>query len=595
MFLSIILAVIVALVTVTAYDVLRGESREPFVREETIIDGEVVEIQSRRRKLTADPANWGKAILLGMIVGAINYFAPRLGHGTLWLAPICLVAMLGVYVYLMHWWHREGSEWTEMIPFAILAILVFFPAKAAAAATTVLWNSVFWTSIVNLLPALVLVATLGYFVINFFYFRYNEVDEGDEEQQRHHRWGIVAIAVTTIILLIILFTGAKWSHHDGTAASRVAGPVAQAVEPVDTVPSSPATSWHFYNQDLAEDGDDSNDFNFGPSPLAEDKTAEDYDRELRERLRNDPVLGSGVIAWLDANLGTRYLGEFYESCKGDWAKIINQAKEAWLNDPEAYNETLDAVFKFMDTAKVSVGERSDLDDQLYMNPYTVDGVPDIIVMKTLNHEGTFLVYSFEIKGVTTTEGADGSPKEIAVTYRIDCGFQPTNVEKVMGITPQSTPKPASTPKPTPAPSPSPSPAPTPTPSTPVYNKDKTKGTHEYTESNDDPGLGPDTNNGVGAQESTEDQPTNSTKYSEDEYKEWAEDMAETNQDQKTGGDPNTPSTTPAPGTNVDNNADNGTGHGGIDTPTPVTPPAVEAVTGQEITDSPGGIWGGPQD
>lgn len=586
MLMSIIVATAVAFFAVTAAEMLSGSETET------------------RKGLGIGTDGWARAIILGLIVGVVNFSAPKLEHGTLWLAPICLVAMLGVYAHLMRWWHREGSEWTEMIPFAILAILVFFPAKAAAAATTALWNSVFWTSVINVLPTMFLVATLGFYVINYFYFRYREVDLEEDDLERHRGLGILAIIVTTLLLIIILVMGVKWDSlklpgrttkmeaNPTTTATMQAQPSgAPAEEKVDETESP----WYFYNWELLGDDDASNDFNFGPNPYkAEYKTAEDYDQVFRERLRRDPILGAGTIAWLDANLGTRYLGEFYESCKGDWAKTINQAKETWLNDPEAYGEVLDAVFLFMDTAKVECRyEASGLDDQMYMNPYTVNGVPDIIVMRTLNHDGWFLVYTFTIKG-----------QLFEVAYRMECGFQPTNVEKVMGITPQDIPeKPETTPEPGPGPTPTPGPGtnptptpnPTPAPSSPPYNKDKTKGTKENTEPNDDPGPGPDTNNGVGAQESTKDQPTNSNHSTYDEYRDWVEDMAETNHSQKTGGDPNTPSTTPAPGTNVDDNADNGTGYGGIDTPTSVAPPAVEAGTGQEISDSPGGIWGGPQD
>ncbi len=124
---------------------------------------------------------------------------------------------------------------------------------------------------------------------------------------------------------------------------------------------------------------------------------------------------------------------------------------------------------------------------------------------------------------------------------------------------------------------------------PNYNKDPSKAPKENTEPNDDPGPGPSTNNGVGAQTSTKDQPTNSNHMTYEEYVEEIAGLAETNAIQQTGSDSSQPSTPTPSGTNVDNNGD------AINNPTPVTPPATEADTGDEIDSTPGEAWGGPPD
>ena len=72
-------------------------------------------------------------------------------------------------------------------------------------------------------------------------------------------------------------------------------------------------------------------------------------------------------------------------------------------------------------------------------------------------------------------------------------------------------------------------------------------------------------------------------------------LAEINQNQKVGGDSNEPSTPTPPNTTVDNNADKGTGNGGIDQPTEISAPAKEAETGNPINTNPGKAWGGPKD
>ena len=295
---------------------------------------------------------------------------------------------------------------------------------------------------------------------------------------------------------------------------------------------------------------------------------------------------------------------------------------------------MNAFFAFLDTAdQVRLDYcTSDLDDQMYMNPFTTNGVPDVIVMTTEDHSGYYLTYVFVIKGTGKFE----------VRYRIDCGFQPTNVEEVMQIKPDDTPKkehgtdptpkaekkkskkkskkkdskpeggkddptpkndptpkddptPKNDPTPTPKSDPTPTPKPDPTPT--PKKKDPSKGTKgDVTKKNDDPGPGPDTNNGKGATESKKDQPTNSNHGSKGDYDNSTRELQETNEKQKTGSDSNKPSTsTPADTAKVDNNGDQGTGNGSVDKPTEVAPPATVAETEQPISDEPGEAWGGPPD
>ena len=250
------------------------------------------------------------------------------------------------------------------------------------------------------------------------------------------------------------------------AEESVAAEVAEESDEVEVgrEPIVVENAWFdFYNRSIQEDGKGENDFDFGPKPAGE--TASEIAKEHRERLRIDPALGAADIAWADALLGTRYLGEFYESCKHDWAKTINAAKERFMEDHEAYDEVLDAFMKMQAKAKVYVKDGEVMEDQMYMNPYTIDGYPDVIVLKTPNHKGKFLVYEYTIKGTGV----------VKVAYRIDCGFQPTDVQKVMNITPATeapekkpdTPKPPTSGEITPVPkAPTPTPSPKPTPTTP---------------------------------------------------------------------------------------------------------------------------------
>ena len=523
---------------------------------------------------------WTAAVIAGFSVGIVNYFALQIHANTIWLAWFFLAIVLAGYIALTVLWVKGGVEIVEAAWFSVAALILWFPAKTLSIMVTPI--KFFW-----LLPTLIVIALIAFFFTDAI---------GRRTDSNVLVWALRAIAIVLIVLLLVTTLTGCSSSQDSSANNQSSS--GGAVKPT-------ATWYKFYNLDLQKDKDTSNDFDFGPDPTKKSWTAADYDRDFRERLKVDPALGAADMAWLDANVGTRYLGEFYESCKHDWAKTINSAAANWIESPDgqvAYYRNLDAFFAFLNAGKVTIVQGGkEIEDQMYMNPYSYSAshAPDVIVMKTDQKDGLFLIYTFTIKG-----------NDFKVKYRINCGYQPTNVEEVMGITPQDKPsKPSggdtptptnpgdNPPTPTPTPTNPPTPTPTPTnPPTPTYNKDPNKAPSENTEENDDKGPGPDTNNGVGATTSTRDNSNNSAYY--DSYEDYRRDMDEMeniNQNQRTGNDDNTPSSGGGSGTNVDNNADNGTGYGGIDTPTPVHDSA-QTSDGHNVTDdSPGEAWGGPPD
>ncbi|MDO4612017.1 MAG: hypothetical protein Q4B29_00945, partial [Candidatus Saccharibacteria bacterium] len=355
-------------------------------------------------------------------------------------------------------------------------------------------------------------------------------------------------AILAIALILLLIFGLDWGGKP-EGGSGNGGDENPAVE----------TTWYgFYNPSLLNDETEDNNFDFGYN-LADfeaDLEAVDYDADLRERMSIDPKLGAAVIAWVDANVGTRYLGAFYDECKGEWASTMNLAAERWIDDEEGYKEKLKTFFAFLDTASVDLKNGKGIEDQMYMNPYTESGIPDIIVLRTDQDKGLFLAYTFKIKGNLKV-----------VMYRTDCGYQPTNVEKVMNIKPQEKPKTSTTPTSNPS-------SEDPGPTKPTYKKDPTKGTQgDVVGPNDNPGPGPDTNNGKGATESKEQQPEASVNLpTYQEYEKVIDDLKDINETQKEG-----------------------TGSEGINKPTQITKPAT--TTNGESVDSNGAgeAWGGPPD
>lgn len=521
---------------------------------------------------------------------------------------------------------------------------------------------------------------------------------------------IVASAIIAVGILIASLLAIKPAEPVEASAPEETLVVEQPAEKEITniPPEEPAeepkvdSRWHFYNLDLQGDENEENDWNFGPDPTPEvlamagmmeevekginldeligKVDAKLFDQNLRERMRNDPALGAADMAWFDSILGTDYLGVFYSECHEQWDAAINKAKDHWITDPDDYQMTLDAFFGLLDKAvKVEVKKSNEkLTDQMYQNPETKNAIPKVIVMETDDHAGLYLVYTFVIKETTKKE----------VKYRINCGYQPTNVAEIMNVTPvkksevkkgggtvsgggtsgggtisgggkvtggsitgggpspSNGPKPKPNPKPTPKPNPKPTPkpdpkptpkpdpkptpeppGPTPTPTPTDPPKDSSEGTQVL--SNDDPGLGPNTNDPTNPGTSTEELPDNSNNLTPQEYDNAIEQLEEAN---KPGGGTevnpavpetldNTPSTvvnpsdytpsTPAP------SSDSGSSSGGSteDAAPPPSPPSVtidnngddgndgngganDATEVQEssVSDDPAGeAWDGPPD
>ena len=515
------------------------------------------------------------SVAVGLCVSVLNNYLVPDHSGLAWLFMLICFAFIGALVYQ---WRRQGSDLIEFLCFTALTLIVGGIASAAAAN----YKSAF----PMLLSAWIPILAIGYYGVIAMRFHAARNTLSDEERtgllkqkkeeiiaemdKKAVKFGRYAITIGIITLLVLsgttgLVLGMSSSGLLGKeqAVTADAADADTGVDEADSKKSSNTSNWHFYNNDV-QGGKTDDDFNFGPEPKAE--TASEYDADFRARLEKDPALGAADIAWADAWLGTRYLGEFYESCNEDWAKTINAAKEAWIKDPDTYKQTLDAFFGMLNTAETKVTAGNGLEDQMYMNPYTVDGTPDVIVLATPDHTGKFLTYYFTIKGTG----------KVKVMYRVECGYQPTNVEEVMGITPQAKPSNPSTPNSSPTspkkargggePSKPNKPS---NPGTPKYNKDPNKAPKKNTEPNDDSGPGPNTNNPSNPNKSTKDTTDSSSSMTYPEYRNNVDNLKDTNENQKTGSDSNQPSTpAPKPNTNVDNNGDSGNGGAPINTPTP---------------------------
>ena len=190
---------------------------------------------------------------------------------------------------------------------------------------------------------------------------------------------------------------------------------------------------YYYHSALAE-----GNYFFGPSidlDLLNNGDLTACEALLRYRMERDPALGTAVMAWADANLGTHFV-----CWDGVDTQSVNDALERYLSDDDSYLSAIATFFSYIDENGSISFEKSFGDSVIFEmlmcdNPYSSDGTPMILVQES----GVFsapdmsfsyayssdelalcylLVYSFDLDGET-----------IKVAYMVDAGFCPVSVKE----------------------------------------------------------------------------------------------------------------------------------------------------------------------
>lgn len=596
-----------------------------------------------------DPRVYVEPVLIGLVVGVVNYVSPLLKDKALWAVPLLfMLVMMGLFVYLAYWWSRGGTELIELVCFSLLAIL-FCLAMSSACAAFVAAVPNFAT--LTALPPALAVAAIGYFVADFFFLRYKESE--DKGSEKLHGALTLAAAVLTVALVIGI-TGSALTVNPKKAAKSAKTSVAEATtvaeaeasgeaEAATVEPAEPrfdegkvvdagyvSAGWaHYYNADIQDDGKADNDFNFGPNPWIDGGDAHYYNDDFAAWRAKDPALLAATMVALDCTLGTDFIGEVLYEGYDERLNMLEKADAAARvldGDRELFNLANEAVNRLLSSrVSLKLKKMYDINDQLFMNPATLSGIPGIVFYQANFDKGWCLVYEFRIKS--------GSNTKAQVIFHIPCGYQWADAAEKLDVEPEKMPESksksssskssggkssSSKKKKSSSDKGSKSESSKTTKKTTKITKDKKTSTEKFkrpdegpkydkdpndapsknTEPNDDKGPGPNTNSG--GDKSTKDQDTNSTsKKNYDDYKKDIEETKKVNEEQKKGGDSNEPSTKPKDkDTKSDNNGDSGSGHGGSDAPTP-TKEKEKTADGSKITkdkkDGGTGAWAGPSD
>lgn len=352
---------------------------------------------------------------------------------------------------------------------------------------------------------------------------------------------------------------------------------------VDTTTKS--SSWiHFYNDDVQGnlDGVEGNNKEFGPNPIKEGWTVDNYVKDQAERFSVDPALLTITMATYDQSIGSDTTGRFYDSIRYDWSRALGECTLAMAADEDLFVKQHNRFVKdISDNYKVEYVLMNDeqlrkelgyvVQDMAYMRPGDSydDGIPRVVICYSdlESRTGLFLVWKITVKV---------GEKPHYLVFRINCGYQPVNVAEMFNIVPLDPNDPWIDGGGMP-----------PGENPPTHGKDPSKGPEVG--KNDDPTAGESTNNGVGATQSSKDTSTSTTSYSSyDGYKKETEEK----NTQKTGDDSNKPSAPSPTGAKVDNNA--GSGSGGINVPT-TAPSEDKTADNTPISSESDGPFDGPPD
>ena len=592
-----------------------------------------------------------ESIVVGTALGIFNYAIPKTPWG---VSLVAMIFAISAMIYVAYLWLKEGSSLKEFVCYAVIVLLIYGVGNVAA--QVVATQVTGWIAGVILwLPAAVMATVIVFAIGNAVSF-YGK-SSGNKSLAQVGK--LVVAAGIIVAAIMVVYGGANVTRNATGAGEAMAAPAAttqiQTTEKTTTtttvvpeadealsfnagvVEAAGLTAWQYRHDGVLDNETKKDDYDFSNDPLDTILTrrasngelsvkdlanksekqlygllvgedADDILEVIEDWYALDPAGIAGMAAWYDANMHTDILGEFFTDCKNesttaDWMTIIESAASAWADDPELFYAARDNFYAHLEHADEIIVQyvKSGINDQMYMDGLTIGERPKVIVMESANHDGYFVTFKYVIKETKTVE----------VSYRINCGFQPCNVAKVLGVKAKKNPN-----KPTPVPQAVGGGGGSSSGSSGgggggsgsgggggggIKKKNPTDGID--TLPNDDPGPGPKTIDPSDPSHSTEDLPTNSNHESLDDYKDDMSELKDINDHQKEGGDSNTPSTSASSSdTKVDSNADSGTGNGGIDHPTETSSGATTSDSGNGGStgssssvsdDKAGDEWEGP--
>ena len=433
-----------------------------------------------------------KAGVLGAVISCLMFAIDILA-----LALVC-------QVWRQH--HEDVGEIWQGLPLAgVVACMGFVMAHTKDTMLKLLgighspWSELFAT-----LTWMIAIIVVGFCVGSVFSYRAQVAEEDpdpDEEEPDYKRYTTATKWVTIVALILVFLIGflpalitsfgnnASQKASSKTTTQQTSTEISKKV-PTETQANAGSTistneqKWLTYqevtqkypwltwnNFALQSDGDPDNNANFGPDRHHKNWTATDYFQDMKTFDESDVLILIAHVAAVDAARDTRMVGDYYDGNNHDWARTMNALIAKCLSDKVDFMHFSEVYLNMLkyEVRSVRVVHMDDINDQMYITPYTYSGVPELVASET-HQSGDVLIVTFKRKG--------GEENDVSVGFRIDCCYQPVGIIDIMKlpntkveIPPEHTPDnpvtPTSTPKSTDSPEPTPTPTDSPTPS---YNK-----------------------------------------------------------------------------------------------------------------------------
>ena len=158
---------------------------------------------------------WFRAVSFGVVVGLINYAAPRLPI----FAPVFFILMICVYVYLILRWRHYGGTIRSLIMFVLIAFLCVWTMEETAVMTVDCFRTTNgFTSFLLALPFALMIGSIGYFIVDkiLWYARIKAreatdgngkvVDKNADSQSGFAKiMGYMLAIIVAILVLMVLF------------------------------------------------------------------------------------------------------------------------------------------------------------------------------------------------------------------------------------------------------------------------------------------------------------------------------------------------------------------------------------------------------
>ena len=415
------------------------------------------------------------AILASLVVGAITgtiYYTADMVNMT--VNGIYLGAMGATVIAAAVCWLYNGDRWWQLLSAFVFAVTTAIAMnESAEIVADGIANT--WSYVILALPIVTPFIFAGLVMTVFFIVKSQEIKENEnltaEDEERANSLAVDAwimaflFAVLAVVAVAIRVNFRPVKEEIVVTDMVVAEAIAEA-EPAEETSSDYAIDeddeeeeeeiveetaedepwFKFYNLELLEDEDKTNDLNFGPDPtkgVSEDKLKDPQwsNKKLRKFMSYDPALTTATIVDIDDAFGAGIINTvmywYFEETSipilGNDEDIANFVTRLFRDNEDIFRKAQALVYEYLDLFEWDTGIAEICEDKMAMGVSVIDDTPNILFLKSKQKMKRFFRGTASIRGT-----------KVEVAYNVTDGFIPTRVEKVY-VPPKPTSTPTSTP------------------------------------------------------------------------------------------------------------------------------------------------------